>query len=192
MMLSFCLLPCLSHWWNHMVPALTRDEFPQCGPPQYRQVLATSMDTWYALTHSSLTGTHSPTYTDTQIHSCTHAHDTHTCPHGMQNAETGWSCVALKQTRELSVHETGLRPVSTCTCRRSFLLGRIRMQTRRQGKKKKRPSTGTGTHVKPCLIRLMAAASTHVSSALPPNRMASPSAGSSEHPFASLPFHFHD
>lgn len=65
------LSPALSHWWNHMVPALTRDEFPQC--------VRLNMDKFWrrrwilpnVLTHCV---THSPTYTHMHTaHDTTHA-----------------------------------------------------------------------------------------------------------------------
>lgn len=154
------LSPALSHWWNHMVPALTRDEFPQCRPPQYRQVLATSMDT--------------PTYT--HMHT-THDTTTHMrpCPHGMQTG-CGRAC-PLKQTRELSVHETTKRGRGNPSVLKavevsSGLSGRsqCRVVDKAKGSDASSPSASTPMSLQPC----------------PPNRMASPSAGSSNIPSISL------
>lgn len=101
LMMMLYLSAGLSHWWNHMVPALTRDGFPQCARlglwTSFGDVdgyMLTYMLTHIIHTHTCTRHTHAHTY----IHTYIHAH---------MACTTGWSCVPLKQTRELSVHETG-------------------------------------------------------------------------------------
>lgn len=116
------LSPALSHWWNHMVPALSRDEFPQCRPASTSTGFG-DVD-GYMFAHSLTQSlTYSPTYT--HVHTCTHAHDTYDTHTHMPT----WPCrrdgraQALKQTRELSVHETGAWSRQYFLHCRSYLLG---------------------------------------------------------------------
>lgn len=78
LMMMLYLSAGLSHWWNHMVPALTRDGFPQCA----RLGLWTSFGDvdGYMLTYITCSHT---SYTHTRAHD-THTH-IHTCPHGMHS-----------------------------------------------------------------------------------------------------------
>lgn len=117
------LSPALSHWWNHMVPALSRDEFPQCRPASISTGFG-DVDGWI----HACSLTHSVTHLLTHIHVCTHMH---TClhAHDIHTHMLTWPCrrdgraQALKQTRELSVHETGAWSRQYFLHCRSYLLG---------------------------------------------------------------------